>query len=206
MESDEGKSAIEVPGLPLNVSAAYTGRIAIAYQSGKSFTRQNTADPTLRYVNLCIAIYECESSGGSEWILEDTINLKNIELQREVPNMDMSAYDQSKQDRLQRFAKNLYQSTKPHGETRSPSFHIISWQGLVKERFFFGCRHVLSSEPGYTRRSKKVHQRDGECANIDDSQANCHAQLDVKRGWKPYFDSHCWEQGMTWRNYLSLVC
>jgi hypothetical protein len=27
---------------------------------------------------MCIAIYECESTGGSEWVLEDTIHLKNI--------------------------------------------------------------------------------------------------------------------------------
>ena len=47
----------------------------------------------LRYINLCLAIYECESSGGSEWILEDTVYLKNIELQPSIPRMDMSVYN-----------------------------------------------------------------------------------------------------------------
>lgn len=75
-------SAIEIPGQPLNISAAYSGRVACAYKYGKSFTRPNKGDPDSRYINLCVAIYECESSGGSEWVLEDTIHLKNVHLPR----------------------------------------------------------------------------------------------------------------------------
>ena len=40
MESADGKSAIEVPGRPVSVSAAYTGRVAVAYQTGTSFQRK----------------------------------------------------------------------------------------------------------------------------------------------------------------------
>ncbi|CAH1397585.1 unnamed protein product [Nezara viridula] len=57
-------SVIEIPGQPLNISAAYSGRIACAYKYGKSFTRPSRKDPESRYVNLCVAIYECESTGG----------------------------------------------------------------------------------------------------------------------------------------------
>jgi len=53
-------------GQPLNVSAAYSGRIACAYKYGKSFTRPSKNDPESRYVNLCVAIYECESTGGKK--------------------------------------------------------------------------------------------------------------------------------------------
>lgn len=70
-------------GKPLNISVAYSGRIACAYKYGKSFTRPSKKDPNSRFVNMCIAIYECESTGGSEWVLEDTIHLKNIY----VPNL-----------------------------------------------------------------------------------------------------------------------
>ena len=35
--------------------------MAIAYQSGTSFQRKTNQDQ--RYVNLCTAIYECESTG-----------------------------------------------------------------------------------------------------------------------------------------------
>lgn len=83
MLSKNKMSTIEIPGQPLNISAAYSGRIACAYKHGKSFTRPNTGgDHDSRYINLCVAIYECESTGGSEWILEDTIHLKNIYLPR----------------------------------------------------------------------------------------------------------------------------
>ena len=77
------ESNIDVNGQLLNISAAYSGRIACAYKYGKSFTRPTKSiDPESRYVNLCVAIYECESTGGSEWVLEDTIHLKNIHLPR----------------------------------------------------------------------------------------------------------------------------
>lgn len=76
------ESSIDVNGQLLNVSAAYSGRIACAYKYGKSFTRPTKNDPDQRFVNLCVAIYECESTGGSEWVLEDTIHLKNIHLPR----------------------------------------------------------------------------------------------------------------------------
>lgn len=62
------ESMIEIPGQPLNISAAYSGRIACAYKYGKSFTRPSKNDPDSRYVNLSVAIYECESTGGSEWV------------------------------------------------------------------------------------------------------------------------------------------
>ncbi|PSN54280.1 DmX-like protein 2 [Blattella germanica] len=57
------ESTIDISGQPLNISAAYSGRIACAYKYGKSFTRPSKNDPDSRYVNLCVAIYECESTG-----------------------------------------------------------------------------------------------------------------------------------------------
>lgn len=78
-------SRIDVNGQPLHISAAYSGRIACAFKYGKSFTRSTVDDAAQRFVNLCVAIYECESTGGSEWVLEDTIHLKNIHL----PKMEL---------------------------------------------------------------------------------------------------------------------
>lgn len=76
-------STIYIDGQVLNISVAYSGRLACAYKYGKSFTRPGkNQDQDSRYVNLCVAIYECESTGGSEWVLEDTIHLKNIHLPR----------------------------------------------------------------------------------------------------------------------------
>ena len=75
-------SKIFIEGQILHISVAYSARFACAYKYGKSFTRPGKDDFESRYVNLCVAIYECESTGGTEWILEDTIHLKNINLPR----------------------------------------------------------------------------------------------------------------------------
>ena len=118
MESSDGKSAIEVPGQPVSVSAAFTGRVAIAYQSGTSFQKKNDKHDS-RYVNLCTAIYECESTGGSEWIKEDVIHLKNIEMQAEMPPMDLSVFSGEShggkvQDQMHRFAQQLRTDHEDH--------------------------------------------------------------------------------------------
>ncbi|KAL3222201.1 hypothetical protein MRX96_050062, partial [Rhipicephalus microplus] len=76
-----------VPGQPISVSCAYSGRVACAYKRGHSFNRPGSNNPADRCVNLGVAIYECESTGGSEWILEDTVLLNNIGL----PRLDQTA-------------------------------------------------------------------------------------------------------------------
>ncbi|XP_032514293.2 dmX-like protein 2 isoform X1 [Danaus plexippus] len=84
MMNKDQESAIDIPGQPLHISAAYSGRIACAYKCGRSFTRpKNTSSsPDARFVNLCVCVYECESTGGAEWLLEDTIPLRNVSLPR----------------------------------------------------------------------------------------------------------------------------
>ena len=49
-------------GQLLHISNSYSGRLSVAYKTGRSFTRPQ--DPDSKYVNLSIAIYECESTGG----------------------------------------------------------------------------------------------------------------------------------------------
>ncbi|XP_014244478.1 dmX-like protein 2 isoform X1 [Cimex lectularius] len=118
------ESIIEIPGQPLNISAAYSGRIACAYKYGKSFTRPSRKDPESRFVNLCVAIYECESTGGSEWILEDTIYLKNIHLPRIQidPSLDLSyLYDHSFFTKKQRLQNNFIKAISSEElDSRSP--------------------------------------------------------------------------------------
>ncbi|XP_019697978.1 dmX-like protein 2 isoform X2 [Harpegnathos saltator] len=120
MTRKDQESTIDITGQPLNISAAYSGRIACAYKYGKSFTRPTKSDPDSRYVNLCVAIYECESTGGSEWILEDTIHLKNIHLPR-IPvdqHLDLSyLYDSRFLQKKQRLTQVL--QTLSHEDIRS---------------------------------------------------------------------------------------
>ncbi|KAL1506470.1 hypothetical protein ABEB36_005832 [Hypothenemus hampei] len=106
------ESAIEIEGQVLNISVAYSGRLACAYKYGKSFTRPNKdQDQNSRYINLCVAIYECESTGGTEWILEDVIHLKNIHLPRIDINkhLDLSyLYDSRTLKKKQRINEVLH--------------------------------------------------------------------------------------------------
>jgi hypothetical protein len=71
-------SLIQLPGLPLYVSCAYNGRIACAYKDGHSYSRPTSHSPDKRFINVNLSIFECESTGGCEWMLEDTIHLKQI--------------------------------------------------------------------------------------------------------------------------------
>lgn len=78
-------SSIELPGSPLYVSCAYSGRVACAYKMGHSYADISSTSPEKekdenRFINIGIGIYECQSSGGSEWILEDTIKIERIPL------------------------------------------------------------------------------------------------------------------------------
>uniref|UniRef100_A0A3B4YD77 Dmx like 1 n=1 Tax=Seriola lalandi dorsalis TaxID=1841481 RepID=A0A3B4YD77_SERLL len=57
-------SAVSVQGRPIEVSCCHTGRIAVAYRQ----TPNLTASPNL-----------CESTGGSQWILEQTIVLDSTD-------------------------------------------------------------------------------------------------------------------------------
>lgn len=138
MLSKNTESSIEITGQPLNISAAYSGRIACAYKYGKSFTRPNKGDPDSRYVNLCVAIYECESTGGSEWILEDTIHLKNIHLPRIVldPHLDLSyLHDNRYMQKKQKLTQVLQVLT--HDESRSPRNGDVTPDGTGKGMLFF---------------------------------------------------------------------
>ncbi|XP_053689152.1 dmX-like protein 2 isoform X2 [Sabethes cyaneus] len=128
------ESNIDVNGQLLHISAAYSGRIACAYKYGKSFTRPTkSSDPETRYVNLCVAIYECESTGGSEWVLEDTIHLKNIHLPRiQVdPHLDLSyLYDNRTLQKKQRLNQML--QTLSHDDNRSTRNGDVTPEGHAK--------------------------------------------------------------------------
>ncbi|KFW80490.1 DmX-like 1, partial [Manacus vitellinus] len=64
-------SAISVPGRPTEVSCAHTNRLAVAY---KQVASKNSHQDFVMHVS----IFECESTGGSSWILEQTLNLDEI--------------------------------------------------------------------------------------------------------------------------------
>ncbi|XP_076371203.1 dmX-like protein 2 isoform X5 [Tachypleus tridentatus] len=140
-------SAIDVPGVPLMVSCAYSGRIACAYKHGKSFTRPLSENPHGRYVNVSVAIFECESTGGSDWILEDTVHLKNIELPRPDSSLDLdfgSLYSASVRNR--RTAETIVQRL---GDDNAPFEHAPNLHRLLSVPSFatlHTLRHIITEK------------------------------------------------------------
>ncbi|XP_029797416.1 dmX-like protein 1 isoform X2 [Suricata suricatta] len=65
-------SSITVPGRPIEVSCAHTNRLAVAYKQPASSSR--SSQDFLMHVS----IFECESTGGSCWVLEQTIHLDEL--------------------------------------------------------------------------------------------------------------------------------
>ncbi|VDO68868.1 unnamed protein product [Schistosoma curassoni] len=69
----------------LDIDCAYSGRLAVAYTSSQLCNNDNVdkhGQSNLDWIQsnkndltIYVTVYECESSGGCEWILEDTIEL-----------------------------------------------------------------------------------------------------------------------------------
>uniref|UniRef100_A0A8C9RST4 Dmx-like 2 n=1 Tax=Scleropages formosus TaxID=113540 RepID=A0A8C9RST4_SCLFO len=72
-EEEDNDSAVCVLGRPVAVSCSYTGRLAVSFkqpvQSNGCVTKE---------FSMHVSIYECESTGGSEWVLEQTIHLDDF--------------------------------------------------------------------------------------------------------------------------------
>uniref|UniRef100_A0A672GJ05 Dmx-like 2 n=1 Tax=Salarias fasciatus TaxID=181472 RepID=A0A672GJ05_SALFA len=67
-EEEDNNSAVCVSGRPVAVSCSYIGRLAVAFKQprpGQNFSMH-------------VSIYECESTGGSEWVLEQTLHLDDF--------------------------------------------------------------------------------------------------------------------------------
>ncbi|XP_021006093.1 dmX-like protein 1 isoform X3 [Mus caroli] len=67
----QSNSSITVPGRPVEVSCAHTNRLAVAY-------KQPTCNSRSQEFVMHVSIFECESTGGSCWILEQTIHLDEL--------------------------------------------------------------------------------------------------------------------------------
>ncbi|XP_068836223.1 dmX-like protein 1 isoform X5 [Capricornis sumatraensis] len=68
----QSNSSITVPGRPIEVSCAHTNRLAVAYKQPMSNSR-SSQDFVMH-----VSIFECESTGGSCWVLEQTIHLDEL--------------------------------------------------------------------------------------------------------------------------------
>uniref|UniRef100_G3PWX1 Dmx-like 2 n=1 Tax=Gasterosteus aculeatus TaxID=69293 RepID=G3PWX1_GASAC len=71
-EEEDNNSAVCVSGRPVAVSCSYIGRLAIAFKKPRQ--GQGSAED----FSMHVSIYECESTGGSEWVLEQTLHLDDF--------------------------------------------------------------------------------------------------------------------------------
>uniref|UniRef100_A0A3B4FYB5 Dmx like 2 n=1 Tax=Pundamilia nyererei TaxID=303518 RepID=A0A3B4FYB5_9CICH len=67
-EEEDNNSAVCVSGRPVAVSCSYIGRLAVAFKHLSS----------IEDFSMHVSIYECESTGGSEWVLEQTVHLDDF--------------------------------------------------------------------------------------------------------------------------------
>uniref|UniRef100_A0A5F8HIB8 Dmx like 2 n=1 Tax=Monodelphis domestica TaxID=13616 RepID=A0A5F8HIB8_MONDO len=72
-EGEDSSSTVSIVGRPVAVSCSYTGRLAVAY---KQPVQHNGF--VSKEFSMHVCIFECESTGGSEWVLEQTIHLDDL--------------------------------------------------------------------------------------------------------------------------------
>ncbi|KAI7790177.1 dmX-like protein 2 isoform X2 [Triplophysa rosa] len=73
-EEEDNDSSVSVAGRPVAVSCSYTGRLAISFKQMSSGNEGGACQD----FSMLVSIYECESTGGSEWVLEQTIHLDDF--------------------------------------------------------------------------------------------------------------------------------
>ncbi|XP_056227172.1 dmX-like protein 2 isoform X1 [Seriola aureovittata] len=73
-EEEDNNSAVNVSGRPVAVSCSYIGRLAVAFKQPRQGQLQGSGEN----FSMHVSIYECESTGGSEWVLEQTLHLDDF--------------------------------------------------------------------------------------------------------------------------------
>ncbi|KAL7668404.1 hypothetical protein ACOME3_009106 [Neoechinorhynchus agilis] len=74
--------AIRVDGCPLAVKCAFAGRLAVAFMPSDS--EQFGLPSTHWTIDMLLGIFECESSGGITWQMEDCIQIPDVHLARKI--------------------------------------------------------------------------------------------------------------------------
>ncbi|NXF09656.1 DMXL1 protein, partial [Smithornis capensis] len=129
-------SAINVPGRPTEVSCAHTNRLAVAYKQVASKNGHLSQDFVMH-----VSIFECESTGGSSWILEQTINLDEIGTMLDSGDVDSNLVACNQQDASLSHGGSILPSTKHlvHLDwmSREDGSHILT-VGIGSKLYMFG--------------------------------------------------------------------
>uniref|UniRef100_A0A8B9J3N9 DmX-like protein 1 n=1 Tax=Amazona collaria TaxID=241587 RepID=A0A8B9J3N9_9PSIT len=130
-------SAINVPGRPTEVSCAHTNRLAVAYKQVTSKNSNLSQDFVMH-----VSIFECESTGGSSWILEQTLHLDEIGTMLDSGvSVDSNLVAYNRQDISLSHSGNIMPSTKHlvHLDwmSREDGSHILT-VGIGSKLYMFG--------------------------------------------------------------------
>uniref|UniRef100_A0A672V579 Dmx like 1 n=1 Tax=Strigops habroptila TaxID=2489341 RepID=A0A672V579_STRHB len=130
-------SAINVPGRPTEVSCAHTNRLAVAYKQVTSENSSLSQDFIMH-----VSIFECESTGGSSWILEQTLHLDEIATMLDSGvSIDSNLVACNRQDVSLSHGGNIMPSTKHlvHLDwmSREDGSHILT-VGIGSKLYMFG--------------------------------------------------------------------
>lgn len=129
-------SCITIPGRPIEVSCAHTNRLAVAYKQPASNSR-HSQDFVMH-----VSIFECESTGGSCWVLEQTIHLDelNTVLDSDI-SIDSNLVAYNKQEVYLSSKESVTSSTKHlvHLDwmSREDGSHILT-VGIGSKLFMYG--------------------------------------------------------------------
>uniref|UniRef100_G1RML6 DmX-like protein 1 n=1 Tax=Nomascus leucogenys TaxID=61853 RepID=G1RML6_NOMLE len=132
----QSNSSITVPGRPVEVSCAHTNRLAVAYKQPSSNSR-SSQDFVMH-----VSIFECESTGGSCWVLEQTIHLDELSTVLDSGiSVDSNLVAYNKQEMYLSSKENITSNTKHlvHLDwmSREDGSHILT-VGIGSKLFMYG--------------------------------------------------------------------
>ncbi|ERE84944.1 dmX-like protein 1 [Cricetulus griseus] len=131
----QSNSSITVPGRPIEVSCAHTNRLAVAYKQPASNSKSQ------EFV-MHVSIFECESTGGSCWVLEQTIHLDELSTVLDSGiSIDSNLVAYNKQETYLFSKESITSSTKHlvHLDwmSREDGSHILT-VGIGSKLFMYG--------------------------------------------------------------------
>ncbi|KAF7695264.1 dmX-like protein 1 isoform X1 [Silurus meridionalis] len=132
-------SALNFPDRPVSISCCHTGRVAVAYRDPK--LSRHIKKPLIH-----VSIFQCESTGGSQWMLEQTLEM-DVSSSLNINGSDKPVPVPSFQDRLISSEDCLNSNGKSlvHLDwvSREDGSHILT-VGLGSKLYMYG---LLSGKP-----------------------------------------------------------
>ncbi|XP_006134554.1 dmX-like protein 1 isoform X3 [Pelodiscus sinensis] len=128
-------SAVSVPGRPIEVSCAHTNRLAVAYKQTTSKNSRCSQDFMMH-----VGIFECESTGGSCWILEQTLHLDEISTMLDSAisiDSNLMAYNKQEMSNSEGTLPSIKHLVHLDWMSREDGSHILT-VGIGSKLYMFG--------------------------------------------------------------------